>query len=102
METKAFSSYYTILRYHSAPVDFDTLEEAVGFAQGCGDFDNMLLPSTCEFQPHELVEMMDQNEMECFDDGMPVIVSTFLGDYKVQKMDTGFDYEIAVTSYHLS
>ena len=35
---------YVVLRYHSDPVPFDTLQEADDFAANCGDYANMVMP----------------------------------------------------------
>jgi hypothetical protein len=34
---------FTVVRYHSSPVSFSTLAEAEEFAQGCGDFKDLLI-----------------------------------------------------------
>ena len=35
---------YVVLRYHSDPVPFKTLQEADEFAYNCGDYANMVMP----------------------------------------------------------
>ncbi len=33
---------FIVVRYHAAPVTFSSLQAAEDFAQGCGDFQNLL------------------------------------------------------------
>jgi hypothetical protein len=33
---------YIVIRYHSSPVTFSSLQDAEDFAQGCGDFQDLL------------------------------------------------------------
>ena len=44
MEIQSTSSQYLVIRYHSEPTAFDTLEEAESFAMDCGDFDWIIKP----------------------------------------------------------
>ena len=34
---------FTVIRYHSSPVSFSSLIEAMSFAMNCGDFSELLI-----------------------------------------------------------
>jgi hypothetical protein len=34
---------FTVIRYHSSPVSFSSLVEAMSFAMNCGDFSQLLV-----------------------------------------------------------
>jgi len=38
------SPVYLVIRYHNVPVAFLTLQDAEDFAQGCGDFCDLIHP----------------------------------------------------------